>query len=153
MNEQTYYLSSEKKNELIIELQELKEHRIPALARRIDDAKQLGDLSENAEYHAAREDMGWAQGRVEEIMHILDNATLISSTTGSTVQIGSTIVVKVNGNEREFSIVGAQEANPLQGKISNESPLGKAFLGKKKGDTIHVDVPAGVQVYEIKNVE
>ncbi len=152
MNESTYYLTKDKKEELIAELSELSDIKIPALARRIDEAKQLGDLSENAEYHAAREDMGWAKGRVEEITYILDNATLINTSTGGMIQIGSTFTVKTGDKERTFALVGAQEANPFEGKISNESPLGRSFLGKKKGDIVEVQVPAGTQVYHISHV-
>lgn len=155
MSEQdTQYLTQDKKDALEQELRELKEQKIPDLAKRIDDARQMGDLSENAEYHAAREEMAWAQSRVKEVVFILQNAEIIheGSSTGE-VQIGSTVEVSVNGKSREFTIVGAQEADPLSGKISNESPLGQAFLGKQKGDVAEVEVPAGKQEYTIKEVK
>lgn len=150
----TQYLSEEKLAELRDELRALKEEKIPTIAKRIDEARQMGDLSENAEYHSARDEMAWAQSRVQELGGILDNAEVISTTGGGSgiVDIGSTVVVRLNKTTKEFTIVGAQEADPLSGKISNESPLGKAFLGKQKGDTVEVHVPAGVQEYEIVEV-
>ncbi len=129
------YMTEEKIEKLKAELKNLKEEKIPGLAKRIDDARQMGDLSENAEYHAAREDMAWAQTRVKELIYLIDNAEIISDHggKGDTVEIGSRIVVSANGKKKEYTIVGAQEANPVEGRISNESPLGSAFLGGKKG--------------------
>ena len=150
----TQYLSQEKFEELTAELEEIKKTKMPETAVRIDEARQMGDLSENAEYHAAREQMGWLNGRVLQIQAILDNAEIVaqSSSADGTVGLGTTIDVEVNGNDRTYTIVGAQEADPLNGKISNESPLGEAFLGKKAGDSVDVEVPAGVQTYTIKKV-
>ncbi len=145
----SHFISSEKQQELENEKQQLREKKIPELAKRIDEARQLGDLSENAEYHAAREEMAWAQSRVKEIEHILEDVQIIHKATGGAVGLGSIITVSVNGKERELTIVGAQEASPMEGKISNESPLGAAFMGKKKGDVVEVVVPAGVQEYTI----
>ena len=151
----THYLSKEKLAELETELAFLKTDKIPSTAQRIDEARQMGDLSENAEYHAAREDMAWAQSRVKELESIIDNATVISSNSSKSdaVQIGSVITVSVNGKEKQYTVVGAQESDPLSGKISNESPLGLSFLGKKKGDKVSVSVPAGVQEYEILEIK
>ena len=133
----------------------LKEEKIPAIAKKIDSAKQMGDLSENAEYHAAREEMAWTQSRVKEINMILGNAEIISAEKkgAGSVSIGSKVIVEVNGAKKEYFIVGAQEADPLTRKISNESPLGQAFLGKKIGDKVQVEVPAGVQTYKIIEIE
>lgn len=152
MADNTVFLTSEKKEALEKELRELLDTKIPQIAEQINEAKQNGDLSENAEYHAAREDMGWAQGRMQEIKQLLQNIEIITSQSNESIGIGSTIVVKQNDNKRTFTIVGAQEADPLNGKISNESPLGMAFLGKKKGDSVQVKVPAGVHVYELLDV-
>ena len=147
------YVTAEKIEQLKEEMADLIKNKMPSLARRIDDARQMGDLKENAEYHAAREDLGWAQGRVKEINFILDNTKIIASgTSDGSVQIGSTLRVKVNKVEKEYTVVGAQEADPLSGKISNESPLGSAFLGARKGDKIQVELPAGVQEYKILDV-
>jgi len=150
---QIQYMSQDKINELKQEQEHLKKDKIPSLAKRIDDARQMGDLSENAEYHSAREDMAWAQSRVKEIQNILDNAQIISHISDGVVQIGSTIRVKINRVEKEYTIVGPQEADPLSGKISNESPLGSAFLGKKRGDKVQIALPSGIQEYKIVNVE
>ena len=152
----TQFLTQDKFEALKVEREELKMQKIPALARRIDEARQMGDLSENAEYHAAREDMGWAKGRIQKIDAILQNAEIITTTDKNSdgmVGIGSTITVEVNKKERTYTIVGAQEADPFEGKISNESPLGKSFIGKKKNDTVEVEVPAGIQTYTIKAIK
>jgi transcription elongation factor GreA len=136
------------------EFKDLRDIRIPELAKRIDDARQMGDLSENAEYHAAREEMSWAQSRMKELEFIITNAQIIpTGGDGSkSISIGARIVVEVNGKKREYALVGAQEADPLSGKISNESPLGQAFLGKRKGDNVEVQVPAGLQKYTILEI-
>ncbi|PIR76419.1 MAG: transcription elongation factor GreA [Candidatus Magasanikbacteria bacterium CG10_big_fil_rev_8_21_14_0_10_42_10] len=151
----TQYLSTEKKQELEQELIELKSTKIPEIAQRIDEAKQMGDLSENAEYHDARDQMAWTQSRVLELGRILNNSEIISTdhSGGGFVTLGSTVIVKVNGKEKEYTIVGAQEADPLVGKISNESPLGEGFMGHLKGDTVIVEVPAGTQEYKIIGVK
>lgn len=154
--EQVQYISVEKQGTFKQELKFLKEEKIPELAKRIDDARQMGDLSENAEYHAAREEMAWAQSRVKEVEYILDHAEVINDASilgkKGVVHVGSVIRVASGGKEKEFTIVGAQEADPGKGKISNESPIGEAFLGKKKGDEVHVKVPAGMQTYTIIDV-
>lgn len=151
MTDDTQYLSQAKYTELEAELKTLKSTTIPEIATRIDEAKQLGDLSENAEYHDARDQMAWAQSRAKEIEYILQHAQIIdeSVSTAGNVRLGSTVIAKVNGKEKEYTIVGAQEADPLSGKISNESPLGEAFMGRKKGDVVTVQVPAGMQEYKI----
>lgn len=154
-DENTQYISAEKLQSLKDEFKHLRDTRIPELAKRIDDARQMGDLSENAEYHAAREEMSWAQSRMKELEFILQNAQLIpTGGDGSkSISIGAHIVVEVNGKKREYAIVGAQEADPISGKISNESPLGQAFLGKRKGDKVEVSVPAGLQKYTILEIQ
>lgn len=148
------FLTKEKMEELKQELDELRAEKIPSIAKRIDEAKQMGDLSENAEYHQAREDMAWVQGRVEELENILSNAEIISedSKNSNTVSMGSTVVLSADDIEKTYTIVGAQEADPLEGKISNESPLGKAVLGKGVGETVEVEIPAGTQEYKIVKI-
>jgi len=150
---QTQYMTQEKLEELKEELKNLKLTELPKIAKRIDEARQMGDLSENAEYHQAREDLAWGQSRVKEIGAILDNAEIITTgSMGGIIELGSSIVVKVKGEKREYTIVGAQEADPLSGRISNESPLGSAFLGRKKGDKVVVELPAGEQEYKVVEV-
>ncbi|MFA5174882.1 MAG: transcription elongation factor GreA [Patescibacteria group bacterium] len=145
------YLTPSGFTELKKEYDELKTNKIPEIANRIDDAKQQGDLSENAEYHQAREDMSWAKTRLLELDRILENAKVMDEPKNGKdkISVGSTVTVRINGNKKEYTIVGAQEANPLKGLISNESPLGMAFLGRKKDDKMEVVVPAGKQTYEI----
>ncbi|MFA7314848.1 MAG: transcription elongation factor GreA [Candidatus Magasanikbacteria bacterium] len=153
MTDDIQYMSQSKLNALKQELEELKEVKTVAIAKRIDEAKQMGDLSENAEYHAARDEMSWAKSRVLELDNLINNAQIISEEKGSKVQIGSTVKVKVNGKEKEYTIVGAQEADPLSGKISNESPLGAAFLGRSKNNEVQVVLPSGIQVYKIMDIK
>jgi transcription elongation factor GreA len=149
----THYLSEESLAELKTELETLRNTTIPEIAKRIDEAKQQGDLSENAEYHQAREDMAWAQGRVIEVEQIINNSQIIVKQDTGVVAVGSTIQVELNGKSRNYTIVGPQEINPTQGLISNESPLGEAFLGHHVGDKVEVTTPAGKNVYTIKEIK
>lgn len=155
MDDKINYLTEESHANLIIELDKLKNKLIPDIANRIDEAKQQGDLSENAEYHQAKEDMAWAQGRFMSIERILGNAEIIqkSKSGNKIVEIGNKITVETGGKTKEYLIVGPQEANPFAGKISNESPLGQSFLGNKLGDIVEVITPAGTQKYKILKIE
>lgn len=149
-----HYLTPASLKNLQEEKEEIENKKIPEIAKRIDEAKQQGDLSENAEYHQAREDMSWTQGRLIEIDQILQNAQIFNKSDGKDdVALGSTVVVKVAGKEKEFTIVGPQEVNPTKGYISNESPLGEALLGHSKGDKVNINTPAGKQVYEIVKIK
>ena len=126
----------------------------PEIATRIKEAKELGDLSENAEYDAAKDAQSSNEGRIEEIKSILENAVIIESTNGSgVVRVGSSVKVESKNGEQTFAIVGAAESDPVKGFISNESPLGAAFLGHKKGDSIEVKTPKGVTEYKILEVK
>lgn len=126
------------------ELAELKGPRREEIALRLKHAIEMGDLSENADYHAAKEDQGFLEGRIQQIEAILSKATLVEDTDIDTskVQIGNTVTLQ-EGNEPEetFIIVGANEANPRQRKISYESPMGAALMGHKKGETVEVPLP------------
>ncbi len=132
------------KAKLLEELAELKGPRREEIARRLKHAIEMGDLSENADYHAAKEDQGFLEGRVQQIEAILSTAILVEDTDIDTsmVQIGTTVTLQ-EGNEPEetFIIVGANEANPRQHKISYESPMGAALMGHKKGETVEVVLP------------
>lgn len=152
MEEPIQYLSADSLATLKAELDKIKDVTIPEIAKRIDEAKQQGDLSENAEYHQAREDMSWAQGRLREVEQIVNNAQIIHHVKSGTVVVGSKLTVKTNGQTKEYTIVGPQEINPSKGFISNESPLGEAFLGHKAGETVEVKVPAGTMSYKIVEV-
>ena len=155
MNDKTQYMTQESLSGLQAEYEELKNKKIPEIADRIDEAKQQGDLSENAEYHSAKEDMAWAQGRLLEIEHLLANAQVIESgrKSNGAIMVGQTVVVENNGVKKEYAIVGPQEADPFNGKISNESPLGEAFLGRSVGESVEAQTPAGKQLYKILSVK
>lgn len=154
MDNNSQYLTKESLQNLTTELETLRNKTIPDIARRIDEAKQQGDLSENAEYHQAREDMSWTQSRVQELDQLIQNAQIIEkSTDHDTVSIGSTVTVKINGKTKDYTIVGPQEIDPSKGYISNESPLGQAFLKHKVKDKIEVATPAGKNVYEIVSIK
>jgi transcription elongation factor GreA len=148
------YLSEEGLEKLKKELEERETTIRAAIAKRISEAKELGDLSENAEYTEAREAQSMNEGRIEEIKEILKNAAVIPAHhKHQTVVVGSTVSVKFDGHSRDFTIVGPSESNPAQGFISNESPLGSAFLGKKKGEEFEVLVPSGKVKYKILDIK
>ncbi|MBU4331563.1 transcription elongation factor GreA [Patescibacteria group bacterium] len=152
MIEDQTYITKEKLKELKKELDYLKTTKRREIANRIREAKELGDLSENAEYADAKDEQGWTEGRILKIEDILRRAVLIESNHknhSAIINVGSKIKVKVSDSEKNFEITGSQEADPPNGKISNESPLGKAFLGKKAGDEVEVEVPKGVIKYKI----
>lgn len=153
MDDNTHYVSRESLEELKKEQINLQDVAIPEIAKRIDEAKQQGDLSENAEYHQAREDMAWAQGRVKELEQIIINAKIIVKQETGVVSVGNSITVEVNGKTKQYTIVGPQEINPTQGFISNESPLGEAFLGHKAGESVEVKTPSGPTRYKILEVK
>lgn len=155
MSDKIQYLTTEGLEAVKKELRELKDTRIPEIAARIDEAKQQGDLSENAEYHQAKDDMAWAQGRLLELQYVLDNAQLVEKggKNKEIVTVGDTVVVEINDKTKTYTIVGPQEANPLEGRVSNESPLGGSFIGHKVGEKIEVRTPAGVQTYLIIEIK
>jgi transcription elongation factor GreA len=136
------------------ELKELKEERRHEVIERIQEAVSHGDLSENADYAQAKEEQAFIEGRIQEIEEMLKNAEIIQQASNKNiVSIGSTVSAKVGGKDVKYTIVGANEANPAQGKISNESLVGRALLGAKKGDKVPVDTPAGKTEYEVVNIE
>jgi transcription elongation factor GreA len=140
------------KKKLEDELEGLKKKRI-VIAQKIKEAKELGDLSENAEYHAAKEEQGAVESRVNEIESLLRSATLVKPTSSkSRISVGSKIKVKSDGEMFDYEIVGTNEADPGEGKISANSPLGAAFLGKKKSDSVVVNVPMGKLQFEIIDI-
>jgi transcription elongation factor GreA len=124
------------------------------IARRLKEAKEEGDISENAGFDAAKEAQAVNEGRIEEIKATLENAKVFNGSSGkSTADIGSSVKVESSKGKFEYSIVGAAESDPLKGFISNESPLGSAFLGKKKGDKVNVKTPKGEVEYKILEVK
>lgn len=139
---------------------ELKAEHSSLIAKRVEVAEAIktardqGDLSENAEYQSARTEQERLEGRISEIEHILANADVIKKPKGdSKVQIGSSVTIKgVGGKEMKFQVVGTVEADPLNGKISDESPIGKALLGKKLGDTVEVTINSDAE-YKISKID
>jgi transcription elongation factor GreA len=148
-----YLLTQEGLLKLNEELKVLVNEKRKEVIERIREAAAHGDLSENADYAQAREEQSFIEGRIQEIEDMIKNAEIITaSTQHSTVTIGSTVKVKTGGEDKTYAIVGSNEANPTQGKISNESLVGRALLGKKAGDKITVTAPAGEVEYEILSI-
>lgn len=147
----TYQITPDGKKELEAELDQLKAQR-GDIAQKIADARDFGDLSENAEYDAAREEQGLLETRISEIEDILGNASVIKGGRRSTIDLGSKVDLSLGKSTVEYTIVGPVEADPLSGKISNESPLGLALIGKKVGDKATISTPKGEITYEITRV-
>ncbi len=145
------YLTLEKKQLLESELEMLKTVRRKEIADALEYAKSLGDLSENAEYHQAREDQANCEDRISHIEQILKNAVIMDTHEAGVVSVGSTVTVLKKGDKEEktYAIVGSEEADSIAGKISNESPLGQALLGKRKGDKVTVHAPKGNIEYTV----
>ncbi len=145
------YISKEKKIELEAELKELTTVKRKEIIEAVEYAKSLGDLSENAEYHSAREAQGKLQTRIEEIENVLKNSLVVEKKIGNVVDIGATVVVqKVSDqSERTLTIVGAEEADMTAGKLSHKSPLGSALMGAKVGEIVSFQAPTGTTEYKI----
>jgi transcription elongation factor GreA len=148
------YLSAEGLAKLKAELDLLTNVKRPEIAQRIHDAKEYGDVTENAEYEDAKNEQAFVEGRIQALTAIIKNAVIIEENHSKTfVQIGSTVTIKgESGKKEEYTIVGAAEAAPAEGRISNESPVGRALLGRRKGDEISVTVPAGSTTYTIVGI-
>lgn len=149
-----HYVTPEKLEGLREELQNLKTAKRAEVAERLKNAKELGDLSENSEYFEAREAQEQVELRISELEDIIRNASIIEKGKGgSTVSVGSTIIVKKDGKDSRFTIVGADEAKPEAGLISNESPMGRSFVGRKPGEKVTVKTPKGELEYTIVKIE
>ena len=147
------YLSAEGLEKLKAELHELTSVKRPEVAQRIHDAKEYGDVTENAEYEDAKNEQAFVEGRIQSLTAIIKNAVIIEENHSRTyVQIGSTVTIEGEQGKEKYTIVGAAEAAPDQGRISNESPVGRALLGKKKGEAVTVTVPAGDSTYTIVSI-
>lgn len=152
MNEQI--ISQEGYDKLKDELTFLTTTKRKEIAERIEHAKELGDLSENAEYSEAKDAQALNEGRILELTNTLKNVTVFQrGDTNDQIMMGSKVTVKINDQEKQYTIVSFNEADPLNGKISNESPLGVAFLNKKKGETVEVETPRGTVKYKILKIE
>ena len=143
-----YQITESGQHELERELEELKSRR-GEIADKIAAARDFGDLSENAEYDAAREAQGLLETRITEIETILQNASIIQTGNSSTVVLGSTVELEANGKAVTYTVVGPVEADPLEGKVSNESPIGQALMGKAVGDTVTISTPKGELMYTV----
>jgi transcription elongation factor GreA len=154
MNKAVDYITEEKKKDLELELEDLKGPKRMEILSKLDYAKSLGDLSENAEYHQVREDQGKLEARIQKIERILQSSEVITGGGGDVVEVGSKVLVQKEGTKEEkvYQVVGSEEADMNLGKISNKSPIGEALYGKKKGDNISFKTPNGVVNYKIINV-
>ena len=148
------YITEEKRKALEVELKDLKGPKRKEILESLEYAKSLGDLSENAEYHQAREDQGKLEERIKKIEQILRSSEVVSGGGGNIIEVGSKVVVQKEGTkeEKKYQIVGSEEANMALGKISNRSPFGEAIFGKEKGDKISFKTPNGVVHYKIISV-
>lgn len=155
MELEKHYVTKEKYDALVNELDFLKTTRRQEVAETLEHARSLGDLSENAEYHEARDEQGKVEDRIAQIETIMKHVEIVKPHHSDSVEVGSTITVKKKGDstERTFIIVGPEEADSLSGKISYQSPLGQAAMGKKKGESFTVAAPAGDIVYTITAIK
>jgi len=155
MSNDVQYLTTEKLAELTKELEFLKTERRKEVAEHLEYAKKLGDLSENAEYHQAREEQAEVEDRISRLENLLKNAVVAGQGGTETVTIGSTLRLTKEGDIKSYlyTIVGSEEADMAQGKVSNLSPLGSALLGHKKGDKVTVVTPKGEVTYTIANIK
>lgn len=149
------YLTKQGLEELKKEYEELSRVKRPAVVARVAQARDMGDLSENAEYTAARDELSFIDGRIEELEELLRQAVVIADQgkNHKSVQLGSTVTLTVKGKKEIFTVVGEWEADPKQKKISHESPLGKALLERKVGETVEVEAPAGRILYTISSIK
>ncbi len=154
MAEKQQYFTKERLEKLKEELADLKTRKRIEVGERLKRAKELGDLSENSEYFEAREEQAQVETRISELEDMIKNAQIIEKTgSTTTVSVGSTIQVEKNGEVKKFTIVGSNEANPAEGLISNESPLGSSFLNKTTGAKVTVTTPSGKAEYTILSIE
>jgi len=136
------------------ELEELKNKTKQEVLTRLNQARAMGDLSENSAYSAAKEELNLIEGRITELEEILKNAEIVEGNNNkNTVQVGSSVVVEINGKKEKFEIVGEFEADPLNKKLSHTSPIGQALTGKKVGDWVEVEVPAGKIKYKVVDIK
>ncbi len=154
MNAKKIYLTKKGFEDLQKEYDDMFNKKRPEVVERLSAAREMGDLSENAEYTAAREELAFIDGRLEELEELLKQAELIADGHHATqsVDLGSQVVIKIGEKKETFTVVGEWEADPTEKKISHESPLGKALLGKTVGAEIEVEAPAGKMLYKIVSI-
>lgn len=147
------YITKEGLEKLTAELQNLVDVKRPEVAKKIQEAREMGDISENALYDSARQEQAFIEGRIVELEEIVKNAQISTATSKDQVGVGCKVTVHIDGDQEVFHIVGAPEANPLEKKISHESPLGASLMGKKVGEKVEVEAPVGKLVYKILKIE
>ena len=152
MSDSPVYVSKEGLEKMKQELHHLKTEKRREVANRIEKAKDLGDLKENADYHDAKDEAGWVESRIYELEDGIHRAVVIEAKDSDAVSIGCRVKIESDGKEKVLTIVGSTEADPMKGLISNESPLGQALLGKKVGETAELKVPAGRKAYVVKEI-
>lgn len=157
MDSKKIYLTKDGLTSLQNEHGELTKKKRPEVLARVSAARDLGDLSENAEYVAAREELSFIDGRIDELDELLKEVVLITETNGRagvhSIKLGSKVTVRIDGKKEVYMVVGEFEADPAEKKISHESPLGKALIGKKVGEKVEVEAPAGKIVYTIVSIQ
>ena len=147
-------LTKEGYDKLQQELKDLVDKKRPYTVLRLQKARAMGDLSENSEYSAAKEELAFVEGRVREIETLIKNAEVVEiQRNGEIISLGDRVTVQNNGTREEFFIVGEFEADPMQKKLSNTSPIGRSLLGKKVGDSVEVEVPAGKILYKVVDIK
>lgn len=154
MNQAGDYITEEKRIALLAELEDLKGPKRKEILKNLEYAKSLGDLKENTEYHQTRDDQAKLEARIAKIDQILQSSQTVKGGGGDFIEVGSKVVVQKEGTkeEKKYAIVGSEEADMANGKISNKSPFGEALFGKKKGDSISFTTPGGVVKYKIISV-
>lgn len=152
MDSKKIYLTKEGLEEQQKEYDDLTKIKRPEILARLSAARNMGDLSENAEYTVAREELSFIDGRIDELEEVLKQVVIISNNHSSVIKLGSTVKVNTGKDNEEFTVVGEWEADPKEKKISHESPLGKALIGKKVGEKVEVEAPAGKIIYTIEAI-
>jgi transcription elongation factor GreA len=148
-----FYLTQEGLSDLELELKDLKENKRKDVAASLKEAKEFGDLSENTDWDDAKARQLFIEGRISEVENILKHAKIIEPGASDSIGLGSIVDVEIENDHHTFHIVGSTEANPENGKISDESPIGKALLGKKVGEHAEIVIPAGTITYKITKVK
>jgi len=151
------FLTQKGLDDLKKEYDDLLKIKRPLVVKRLSNARDMGDLSENAEYTAARDELALIDNKAAEMEELLKKATLINNDKnikkGTGITLGSSVTLKINNKEETFTIVGEWESDPAKKKISNESPLGKALIGKSKGEEIEISAPAGKMIYKVVSIK
>lgn len=153
MNNTHIVVTKEGLDTLKAELDELTKVKRPAAVARLADAREQGDLSENSEYTDAKQNLAFIDGRIAELEAVLHGVKVVTTHGKGAVDVGCKVTLTVNGKKEEFTVVGEWEADPTAKKISHESPLGKALLGKKVGEQVEVEAPAGKILYKVLHIE